>query len=491
MNNFVGYISSITQDKIIIKVPFDNIDQNFCINKDFYINSFLETNITNNFSIILKVNSINDNYDNNFNVIEWKRSKVTVCSTIIGTYNKIENSFSDKLEKYPKINNEVYLLEEKVLKTICSVDSKYLSIKVGNLINNKNIEISSNFNNLFGKHLGIFGKTGSGKSRTIAHLIRSTLNKELYKNDKKIEFSRYFNPKIIIFDYNGEYTNIVNENYIQRYDLLSNDETLWPLINFNIGSYESLDLYEYIEIFGFTETMSNHLIGRISEIDNLKKLMDVAKEKEDYKTKYDLPRINKFIKNPFFVKNLKVFESEKPELNFLYDFMNNKFKHVMIIKMNYKNPIDKLIFTLITKLIHNSSMTNNRHILIVMDESHRLFKDDNQIFHKYLELLVREGRKFNFSLWLSTQSLSDIPELYISQCSNFIVHTLNNYKDIMQVQNCCDFRLKLFEFLSTIGVQNAIVFGEAFSTFFSIKIKSTKKLSVVNSDVFDNWNKQL
>ncbi|MHA2039849.1 MAG: helicase HerA domain-containing protein, partial [Promethearchaeota archaeon] len=61
---------------------------------------------------------------------------------------------------------------------------------------------------LFGRHVAVLGNTGSGKSCSVAGLIRWSLNAAEAKKEKSINNP---NARFIILDPNGEYTNSFND----------------------------------------------------------------------------------------------------------------------------------------------------------------------------------------------------------------------------------------------------------------------------------------
>lgn len=74
-------------------------------------------------------------------------------------------------------------------------------LELGHQSGDENTRVKASFNDLFSRPLAIVGNTGSGKSYTVASLLRSVI-----ENDK-VGAIGASNPHIFILDINGEYAN--------------------------------------------------------------------------------------------------------------------------------------------------------------------------------------------------------------------------------------------------------------------------------------------
>ena len=75
------------------------------------------------------------------------------------------------------------------------------SIELGHQAGDENTKIKASFNDLFSRPLAIVGNTGSGKSYTVANLIRNILDNE------EIQAQKASSPHIFVLDINGEYAS--------------------------------------------------------------------------------------------------------------------------------------------------------------------------------------------------------------------------------------------------------------------------------------------
>ena len=87
---------------------------------------------------------------------------------------------------------------EEELSVIIKNDSKE-TIAIGTAPLNGNQEVKIPVNELFGRHIAVLGNTGSGKSCTVAGLIRWSIEQTIKSNGKSP------NARFIVLDPNGEY----------------------------------------------------------------------------------------------------------------------------------------------------------------------------------------------------------------------------------------------------------------------------------------------
>lgn len=105
---------------------------------------------------------------------------------------------------YPSVGDNVILPTDKQLSAI--VENPDGKVEIGKAPIASNASIKINPDKLFGRHLAILGNTGSGKSCSVAGLIRWSLTEA-----DKIKTNSQLNSRFIILDPNGEYFNSFND----------------------------------------------------------------------------------------------------------------------------------------------------------------------------------------------------------------------------------------------------------------------------------------
>ncbi len=75
------------------------------------------------------------------------------------------------------------------------------ALEIGHQTGDENTKVKASFNDLFSRPLAVVGNTGSGKSYTVASLIRGIVEHDGLGSDKEAD------PHIFVLDINGEYAN--------------------------------------------------------------------------------------------------------------------------------------------------------------------------------------------------------------------------------------------------------------------------------------------
>ncbi len=115
-------------------------------------------------------------------------------------------AFSRGVEVYPTVGDPVLLPSQTELKAIVeSGENRRVTIGISPLAGNAVVSVDPD--RLFGRHLAILGNTGSGKSCSVAGVIRWSIEAAKQENAcPACEQPRKINSRFIILDPNGEYS---------------------------------------------------------------------------------------------------------------------------------------------------------------------------------------------------------------------------------------------------------------------------------------------
>ena len=122
----------------------------------------------------------------------------------VGTLVASESGYKFKrgLETFPSVGDIVILpMEEQLRSIIESGENRRVYIGNSPLVDNAKVMIDPD--KLFGRHLAVLGNTGSGKSCSVAGLIRWSLESAEQQKAKK---ESAVNSRFIVLDPNGEYS---------------------------------------------------------------------------------------------------------------------------------------------------------------------------------------------------------------------------------------------------------------------------------------------
>jgi hypothetical protein len=130
----------------------------------------------------------------------------------------IRYEFSRGIESFPTVGDPVLLPTEYQLKSIIeSGENRRVNIGVSPLAGNAQVSVDPD--RLFGRHLAILGNTGSGKSCSVAGIIRWSVEAA----QKSTETNA--NARFVILDPNGEYANAFKDMPCVRiYGVEKNDK---------------------------------------------------------------------------------------------------------------------------------------------------------------------------------------------------------------------------------------------------------------------------
>jgi uncharacterized protein len=125
-------------------------------------------------------------------------------------------SYSDilKLKRgvsvFPSVGDVVHLPTETQLKSIIEAHGPDRRVQIGTSPLSADAKVFIDPNKLFGRHVAVLGNTGSGKSCTVAGLIRWSLEqakRDIETNKRDVNV----NARFIILDPNGEYSETFSD----------------------------------------------------------------------------------------------------------------------------------------------------------------------------------------------------------------------------------------------------------------------------------------
>lgn len=138
-----------------------------------------------------------------------RKMSITPMGTLkqIGKIEKKEYQLERGVYSFPSVGDSVILPSDSQLKSIVENKEKNANVKIGIAPIAGNASVKINPDKLFGRHVAILGNTGSGKSCSVAGVIRWSLEEA----SKNLAGDKNLNSRFIILDPNGEYTDCFND----------------------------------------------------------------------------------------------------------------------------------------------------------------------------------------------------------------------------------------------------------------------------------------
>ncbi len=202
----VGEVAAVTGRRIFVAVDRDkNLSELFFdgdILRNIAVGSYID--IRKGFlSLIGKVEGENAQSETAYQAdkLLYKESKRVLTVSLVGFLNH-EGKFFGGTKELPLVGNEAFLLtREKVqqIHNLLATDGIALEIARSDY---EGYDIAFPADGLMNSHIAIFGNTGSGKSNTLAIIYQEFIKKMRARNATAFQE----NCRVLLFDFNGEYT---------------------------------------------------------------------------------------------------------------------------------------------------------------------------------------------------------------------------------------------------------------------------------------------
>lgn len=423
------------------------------------------------------------------------------------------------LSVFPRIGDSVYLAAPALLGQLLNnavSHSDELTLDIGYLDAGDRLSMRLPPEKLFGRHCGVFGATGGGKSWTLATLIQQL---------------KAAGGKAIVFDPTGEFANIASVDQVfvfepsnpshQQvhfpYEEMTEDD-LFTLLRPS-GQSQGPKLREAIKSLKLVRALkTTKPTGLFIENGLIKKqqkprqpyfdaLMSEANEIHNPLCNFDIRKLadqiayeciydsDKFTTNTFgdvdknsqvycepliarintlvfsselaclFSKNgdslakmAESFISDNSKSIALISFQNVRFEH------NTREILLNVIGRYLLKLARQGKFME-KPLIVFLDEAHqflgRVIGDDfNSTRLDAFGLIAKEGRKYGLTCVLATQRPRDIPQDVLSQLGTLFVHRLTNDQDRETVERACgDLDRSAAQFIPMLAPGEAVLIG--------------------------------
>ncbi|RHX84229.1 ATP-binding protein [Leptospira stimsonii] len=112
---------------------------------------------------------------------------------------------------FPSVGDSVIIPSDIQLKSILENQDQSATVEIGSASIVSNVPVKIDPDRLFGRHFAVLGNTGSGKSCSVAGIIRWTIESAKQAIKETEEKSKEPNARFIILDPNGEYSNAFSD----------------------------------------------------------------------------------------------------------------------------------------------------------------------------------------------------------------------------------------------------------------------------------------
>lgn len=212
-----------------------------------------------------------------------------------------------------------------------------------------------------------------------------------------------------------------------------------------------------------------------------------------------LTRLDYFLDNPDcdFMRESNGIDSVKKYLSELWAGVENKSQLIIIDTSELSPDVLETLTSVTARVLFDERKLligderRKKPIHLVLDEAHRYIKKhyDYLLKENIFEKIAREGRKYSLYLLVSSQRPSELSETVLSQCANFVIHRIQNEKDMHYIQAILpyfsdDFTNKIKQ--SIPG--EALIFGNCVSMPLHLKIHEAKPSpNSKNCNIPEEW----
>lgn len=200
----------------------------------------------------------------------------------------------------------------------------------------------------------------------------------------------------------------------------------------------------------------------------------------------------------FLTKNTEDLKLDEYLNDFLGIDSSIKKNQVIIIDLNSANDetvevVSCVLSRMIFEKLRNAKTRNTFPINLVLEEAHRYISNDSgKVFgdaNRIFERIAKEGRKYGMFLLVSSQRPSELSKTVLSQCSNFIVHRIQNPEDLSHIRQITPHISEtILRRMPSIPTQHALIFGHAVNLPTTFKVnEADPKPKSDNNKISENW----
>lgn len=433
--------------------------------------------------------------------------------------------FRRGISSYPALGDAVFRANQEELGKAysCNTDT---AVRIGHIQQDPSIPAMIKIDEMLGKHFAVLGTTGTGKSCSVALILRRILEK---------------NPQahILLLDVHREYTQsfqdwaevITPDNMNLPFWLLNFDEAVEILIGNQPNRETDIEvLRELIPLAKF-RYMNNQRKDRSGntlrpsgggDSPNIGvdtpipyRTSDLLGLLEEYIGKLDLrgelapykrlkARVETISRDPryaFMFGGLTVHDTMAQVLSRIFRVPVNG-KPIAILELSgLPSEIINVVVSVLARLAFDFGVWSAGRIPItfVCEEAHRYVPFDKTLgfepTKRAISRIAKEGRKYGVSLCIVTQRPAELDPTILSQCNTIFSLRLTNERDQQILKaGISDSAASLLEFMTTMGTGEAITFGEGVALPTRIKFDMLPPEAQPKSNTAsftENWSKDV
>ena len=159
----------------------------------------------------------------------------------------------------------------------------------------------------------------------------------------------------------------------------------------------------------------------------------------------------------------------------------HKASQINILDMNEApDEVVEVATSVMTRMVferlRTSEPRNKLPVNLVLEEAHRYVAERPSGYaidaSKIFQRVAKEGRKYGMFLMVASQRPSELSKTVLSQCSNFLIHRIQNPDDLLHVRQMTPFISEsVMKRLPSLPKQHALIFGNAVNLPTTFKVR--------------------
>lgn len=431
-------------------------------------------------------------------------------------------NFRRGISCYPSLGDVVCRASKEELAKAYACDSD-TSIRVGHIQQDPSIPAMIKIDEMLGKHFAVLGTTGTGKSCTVALILRRILEK---------------NPQahILLLDVHREYASsfkgmsevITPDNMALPFWLLNFDESVEILVGQHANRESDIEILRELIPQAKARYMSNQRRDKAPQARSLADQMNIGVDTPiPFRTSDLIGIIDEYIGKLEMRGELSPYKrlksrietiSRDPRYAFMFGSLTVQDNMAAVLARIFRIPVNgkpiailelgglpseiiNVVVSVLARLAFDFGVWSAGQIPItfVCEEAHRYVPIDKTLgfepTKRSISRIAKEGRKYGVSLCMVTQRPAELDPTILSQCNTIFSMRLTNERDqdILRA-GISDAAASLMEFMSTMGTGEAVTFGEGVALPTRIKFDMLPPDAAPKSNTASftkNWAKDL
>ncbi|EKS34031.1 MULTISPECIES: ATP-binding protein [Alphaproteobacteria] len=163
-----------------------------------------------------------------------------------------------------------------------------------------------------------------------------------------------------------------------------------------------------------------------------------------------------------------------------------KRNQIVIIDMNaVEDEVVELVASVLARmafrLLRQADPRNRFPIHLLLEEAHRYIAEKPSRYaidaSRVYERIAKEGRKYGLFILAASQRPSELSKTILSQCSNFVIHRIQNPDDLAHIRQMTPFISEaVLKRLPSLPKQHALVFGTSVNLPTTFRVRDANPL---------------